>query len=75
VDSGLLGLDPFQLEFSDMRYTCGVGLRYDTVIGPIRLDFGYKLNPPTGKDIGDVTRPDDIVGDRWRFYVNIGQAF
>ena len=75
VDSGLLGLDPFQLEFSDMRYTCGVGLRYDTVIGPIRLDFGYKLNPPTGKDIGNFTRPDDIVGDRWRFYVNIGQAF
>jgi outer membrane protein assembly complex protein YaeT len=75
VDSGLLGLDPFQLEFSDMRYTCGVGLRYDTVIGPIRLDFGYKLNPPTGKDIGDFTNPNEIVGDRWRFYVNIGQAF
>ncbi|MFZ0611804.1 MAG: BamA/TamA family outer membrane protein [Desulfobacterales bacterium] len=75
VDSGLLDLDPFRLEFSDMRYTCGVGLRYDTVIGPIRLDFGYKLNPPTGKDIGDFTDPDGIVGDRWRFYVNIGQAF
>lgn len=75
VDSGLLGPDPFQLEFSDIRYTCGVGLRYDTVIGPIRLDFGYKLNPPTGKDIGDFTNPNEIVGDRWRFYVNIGQAF
>ncbi|MFZ0133607.1 MAG: BamA/TamA family outer membrane protein [Desulfobacterales bacterium] len=75
VDSGLLGLDPFKLEFSDLRYTCGLGLRYNTVIGPIRLDFGYKLNPPTGKDIGDFTRPDDIVGDRWRFYINIGQAF
>ncbi len=58
-----------------MRYTCGVGLRYDTVIGPIRADVGYKLNPPTGKDIGDFTNPNDIVGDRWRFYLNIGQAF
>ncbi len=75
VDSGLLDLDPFRLDFSDLRYTCGLGLRYDTVIGPIRLDVGYKLNPPTGKDIGDVTRPDDIVGDRWRLYINIGQAF
>ena len=58
-----------------MLYTCGVGLRYNTVIGPIRVDFGYKLNPPTVKDIGDFTNPNDIIGDRWRFYINIGQAF
>ena len=75
LDTGLLDLDPFRLNFSDMRYTCGVGLRYDTLIGPIRADVGYKLNPPTGKDIGDFANPDDIVGDRWRFYINIGQAF
>ena len=75
LDTGLLDLDPFRLNFSDMRYTCGVGLRYDTVIGPIRADVGYKLNPPTGKDIGDFANPNDIVGDRWRFYINIGQAF
>ncbi len=75
VDTGLLDKDPFRLDFSDMLYTCGVGLRYDTVIGPIRVDFGYKLNPPTGKDIGDFANPDDIVGDRWRLYFNIGQAF
>ena len=75
LDTGLLDIDPFRLNFSDMRYTCGVGLRYDTVIGPIRADVGYKLNPPTGKDIGDFTNPNDIVGDRWRFYLNIGQAF
>ena len=75
LDTGLLDKDPFRLNFSDMRYTCGVGLRYDTVIGPIRADVGYKLNPPTGKDIGDFANPNDIVGDRWRFYLNIGQAF
>ena len=75
LDTGLLDKDPFRLNFSDMRYTCGVGLRYDTVIGPIRADVGYKLNPPTGKDIGDFTNPNDIIGDRWRFYINIGQAF
>ncbi|MEN8688555.1 MAG: BamA/TamA family outer membrane protein [Desulfobacterales bacterium] len=75
LDTGLLDKDPFRLNFSDMLYTCGVGLRYNTVIGPIRVDFGYKLNPPTGKDIGDFTNPNDIIGDRWRFYINIGQAF
>jgi outer membrane protein assembly complex protein YaeT len=75
LDTGLLDTDPFRLNFSDMRYTCGIGLRYDTVIGPIRVDLGYKINPPTGKDIGDAVNPDEIIGDRWRLYINIGQAF
>ncbi len=75
LDAGLLDMEPFQLDFADTRYTCGVGLRYDTVIGPIRVDFGYKLNPQTGKDIGDIGQPDKIVGGRWRVYLNIGQAF
>jgi len=75
LDAGMLDVEPFRLDFSETRYTCGVGLRYDTVIGPIRVDFGYKLNPQTGKDIGDVGQPDKIVGGRWRVYLNIGQAF
>jgi outer membrane protein assembly complex protein YaeT len=75
LDAGLLDVEPFQLDFADTRYTCGVGLRYNTVIGPIRVDFGYKLNPQTGKDIGDIGQPDKIVDGRWRLYLNIGQAF
>jgi len=75
LDAGLLSGKPFQLDFADTRYTCGVGLRYNTVIGPIRVDFGYKLNPQTGKDIGDIGQPDKIVDGRWRLYLNIGQAF
>ena len=27
-----------------MTYTVGIGLRYKTFIGPIRVDFGYRLN-------------------------------
>jgi len=75
VDAGLLDTEPFALDFSQTRYTCGAGLRYNTVVGPIRLDFGYKLNPQTGKDIGDTANPDKAVDGLWRIYFNIGQAF
>jgi len=27
-----------------MQYAVGFGLRYNTIIGPIRLDFAYRLN-------------------------------
>ncbi len=65
LDMGLLDKDDFQYDLSDMRYSCGAGIRYNTIIGPIRLDFGYKLNPP---DRG----PEE---DLWRIHLNIGQAF
>ncbi len=40
----------------------GIGLRYNTVIGPIRLDYGYKLKPFQGTE-------------RYKIYISIGQAF
>ena len=47
----------------DLLWGAGVGLRYHTPIGPIRLDVGFPLN--RRKDI------DDPV----QIYVSIGQAF
>jgi len=48
-----------------MLYTCGAGIRYHTIVGPLRLDFGYKLNPPESEE----------KVDRWRIHFSIGQAF
>jgi outer membrane protein insertion porin family len=31
--------------FSDRLYSAGLGLRYNTLIGPVRLEYGYNLNP------------------------------
>jgi outer membrane protein assembly factor BamA len=33
--------------YNYMSSSLGVGLRYRTPIGPVRVDFGYNLNPTT----------------------------
>jgi len=46
----------------DLQWAAGFGVRYFTMIGPVRLDFGFPLNP---RDIDD----------SFQFYISIGQAF
>jgi len=46
----------------DFQWSAGLGLRYFTVAGPIRLDVGFPLNP---------RQPDDI----FQIYISLGQAF
>jgi outer membrane protein assembly complex protein YaeT len=77
VDMGFVGADPFTLNNDELRFTSGAGLRYNTPIGPLRLDFGYKLNPPTLGDVAvtPVPNPDDDIEDRWKIHFSIGQAF
>ena len=42
--------------------TVGIGLRYNTPIGPVRLDLGHNLNPVTGISA-------------WQYFITLGQAF
>lgn len=62
VDFGMIGADPFPQSDDPYHAGAGVGVRYDTGIGPIRLDIA---TPVTG---------DDAYG-RVEFYIGIGQAF
>ena len=61
------GGSAFAAEFpdfkEDLRWGAGVGLRYFTPIGPLRLDVGIPLNP----------RKD--IDDSFQIYVSLGQAF
>jgi len=35
---------------TDLRYVAGVGIRYRSPLGPLRLDWGFKLDRRPGED-------------------------
>lgn len=58
-----------------LQFSAGGGVRYESPLGPIRLDVGYKLNP-SDPDL-DRYREQNYgnVWDRIAIHVSIGQAF
>jgi outer membrane protein insertion porin family/translocation and assembly module TamA len=47
---------------SDYTNTVGVGLRYKTPVGPVRVDIGHNLNSPGGIKATQI-------------FITLGQAF
>jgi translocation and assembly module TamA len=61
VDAGTVGAGPTP-SFKEIKIGAGVGVRYNTSFGPVRLDVGVPLNPgPKDAPVG--------------VYVALGQAF
>jgi len=71
-------------DFNYMAQAVGLGIRYKTPIGPVRLDIGYNLNPPAFPSFQTVTNP--ITGKssnvftpqqlgHVNFFFSIGQTF
>lgn len=60
-DAGAVGVDPTP-GFDALKFGAGIGLRYATGFGPLRLDVGFPLNP----------EPEDSFV---AVYVSLGQAF
>ncbi|HMK44444.1 MAG TPA: outer membrane protein assembly factor BamA [Dissulfurispiraceae bacterium] len=50
------------ISLSNVKYTTGLGVRYSTPVGPLRVDYGIKLNRDAGESRG-------------AFHFSIGQAF
>lgn len=69
-DAGNVWSQPWDFNLDDLRYDVGPGLRYNTPIGPIRVDLGYQLNPIEGLLVNG--EPETR---RFRFHFSIGQAF
>ena len=61
VDWGSIGIDGFTGSLAESHAGAGLGLRYDTGLGPIRLDIAAPISGTTGDGV--------------QFYVGIGQAF
>lgn len=64
VDAGNVYESRYELVWNQLRSSVGIGLRYKTPVGPLRLDFGYQLNPP-----------HQNFFNRYQIYLSIGQAF
>ena len=63
--------------FNYYSHAVGLGLRYATPVGPIRLDFSWNLNPPIYPVFDDYTGAAPYVGQagHFNFFFSIGQSF
>ncbi len=61
-DAGEVRVPPFSYNLGDLQFGVGFGARYQTVVGPIRVDLGFPLDRPRGE-----------AG--WQVHFSIGQAF
>jgi outer membrane protein assembly factor BamA len=64
-------------DFNYYSHAVGLGLRYNTPVGPIRVDFSYNLNPPIYPVFDDYTNRPPYVGQasHFNFFFSIGQSF
>jgi outer membrane translocation and assembly module TamA len=62
LDAGQVALDAWHFPFADLAYGIGVGARYRSVIGPLRVDLGFPLD----------RRHDDSW---WQVYLAVGDTF
>jgi len=44
-DAGDVSAQQVDLRFDHLHLACGAGARYDTPVGPLRLDVGYRIQP------------------------------
>ena len=68
--------------FNYFTHDVGVGLRYHTPIGPVRIDTSYLINPPVYPVLLDystdstVSQPAHVgIASNFNFYFSIGQMF
>jgi outer membrane translocation and assembly module TamA len=62
VDAGQVSLKSFDFPFGHLRYGSGVGARYKSPVGPLRVDLAFPVQPPDGDQ-------------RWQIHVNLGGTF
>jgi outer membrane protein insertion porin family/translocation and assembly module TamA len=70
IDAGSVEARAWDIAFKDLRFDVGPGLRYVTPVGPIRVDFGFQLNPIPNLLVDGVPETR-----RWRLHFSLGQAF
>lgn len=55
------------IDVANLHWAAGLGLRLNTIVGPIRADLGYRLNR--------TSEMDPAPGSRFAFHLSLGEAF
>jgi outer membrane protein assembly factor BamA len=65
------------IRLAHIHLSCGAGARYDTPVGPIRLDIGYRIPglQVLGTMTSDEKTPQDLLGIPIAIAFGIGEAF
>ncbi len=75
LDGGQVWEKVSNFGIENMQFGTGGGLRYQSPIGPVRVDIGYKINP-TDEDLNIYNGQDfGSEWDRFGIHFSIGQAF
>lgn len=54
LDGGNVWPNIKDMAFSDGKFTAGLGCRYDTPVGPLRIDYGHKLRRERDESRGEI---------------------
>ncbi len=77
-DAGDVSATPLTLRLNYPHLSCGAGLRYDTPVGPIRIDVGYRVpgaQYPKTADVRIEGEPGTIFGAPLAFAFGLGESF
>jgi len=76
VDAGMVWGDISDIDLADLAVGVGVGVRYVTPIGPVRLDVGFVVAPGNNVIISPFA-PEDFtdLSDNWELHLAIGHIF
>jgi outer membrane protein assembly factor BamA len=66
LDGGNVFSNVSDLDLGALRGAAGFGVRYDSPFGPLRLDFGFKMNR---LEVGE------RLESAWEYHLSIGEAF
>ena len=79
---GSLNVQVANCSFNYWSHAVGLGLRYRTPIGPIRVDLSYNLDPPYFPEVynyqsstSNVPQPQTGQAGHFNFFFSIGQTF
>ena len=67
--------------FNYFSHALGLGMRYHTPVGPVRVDFSWNLNPPIYPVTYDATKDINLAkpyvgeGAHFNFFFSLGQSF